>query len=505
MISKILHFTWKTADLPRQLQPYLDSWRRTHPGWDIRLWTDATMRALVAERYPELLSTYDGYPHNIQRADCFRYVVLHAIGGVYADLDVRAFHPIDALLPLDCFVGIEPFEHVGPDHRDIGVRYLLSNAFMGSVPGHPFWRQVLDLAPETAHSPIFMSTGPLFLLGCALRATPENRPVGLLPQVWSPHRDGGKPAHPDAAIEKLIERRFRIWAGDRHPLVSHEWLTTWVPWHVKHPGWRISFEWPTRLKWWWRKRRHPEIANVALPITPSIFDDQQLDRETRQDRIYVAVHAPDGGRFDPAIAKALDALDYPRERLTIALHATSSDAPGLSETQQALDSRFGPVPVVIDPGASAAKRNAMLTTGAKTHDRILLVESDVAKIPADALAKMGASGRDIVVAAAAGGDPRTWFYYGRPLFRYVYKQGGQRGAMDPNRPGKEDPTRWPIFKLLPVDGVSPRFLLLSTAAINAGVRFAEVPYKFHLDGDGLALKAKDLGFDAAIRNDVVVS
>lgn len=62
MIPKLLHFTWKTVDLPRVMKRYLDDWRRLHPGWDIRLWTNDTMLAFVREHYPDLLATYEGYP-----------------------------------------------------------------------------------------------------------------------------------------------------------------------------------------------------------------------------------------------------------------------------------------------------------------------------------------------------------------------------------------------------------------------------------------------------------
>ena len=92
-IPKILHFTWKTEDVPGVMADYLRRWRDLHPDWDVRLWTDATMRDFVTTTYPELVALYESYPRNIQRADSFRYLVLNALGGVYADLDVEPFVP----------------------------------------------------------------------------------------------------------------------------------------------------------------------------------------------------------------------------------------------------------------------------------------------------------------------------------------------------------------------------------------------------------------------------
>ncbi|RYE38047.1 MAG: hypothetical protein EOP21_12880, partial [Hyphomicrobiales bacterium] len=132
MIPKILHFTWKSEQLPRQMQAYYDDWRRLHPGWEIRLWTDETMRSFVAETYPAFIPTYDAYPKMIQRADSFRYLVLGAMGGVYADLDVEPFKSIEGLLHLQCFLGIEPLEHIFPDRHHQGVPFLLTNT---TAPG----------------------------------------------------------------------------------------------------------------------------------------------------------------------------------------------------------------------------------------------------------------------------------------------------------------------------------------------------------------------------------
>lgn len=58
----------------------------------------------MAAEYSDFLDVYDGYDHFIKRVDAVRYLWLHRLGGVYADLDF---------------------------------------AFMASVPGHPFWELVI--------------------------------------------------------------------------------------------------------------------------------------------------------------------------------------------------------------------------------------------------------------------------------------------------------------------------------------------------------------------------
>lgn len=57
------------------------------PKYTIRLWTNYVIIKLIRVKYTCLLPTYRRYPHNIERADIARLVVVHAEGGIYADLD----------------------------------------------------------------------------------------------------------------------------------------------------------------------------------------------------------------------------------------------------------------------------------------------------------------------------------------------------------------------------------------------------------------------------------
>ena len=138
------------------------SWRRQHPDWEYWLWTDRSARQLIQDRLPALLPVYDAYPHNIQRADALRYVVLHEFGGVYADLDMESLRPLDPLtLRYACLVGQEPYAH---PILDTGTQHLAINALMACRPGHPFMRKLLDALPHFAHMwSLLDATGPHFL------------------------------------------------------------------------------------------------------------------------------------------------------------------------------------------------------------------------------------------------------------------------------------------------------------------------------------------------------
>ena len=49
LIPRIIHQTWKDDAPPARFASFQAAWRRLHPQWTYRFWTDATARAFVAE------------------------------------------------------------------------------------------------------------------------------------------------------------------------------------------------------------------------------------------------------------------------------------------------------------------------------------------------------------------------------------------------------------------------------------------------------------------------
>jgi len=474
MIPKLLHFTWKTADLPRVMQRYLDAWRRLHPGWDIRLWTDDTMLSFVREHYPDLLATYEGYPKMIQRADAFRYLVLGKLGGIYADLDVEPCQAVDPLLGYDCFLGVEPLEHINPDRIHQGVPFLFTNAFMGSVPNHPMWQAVIGQLADLADQETFYSTGPSMVTAVALSLDTADRPALLLPEVWSPLRTNGLRTNSDAKLKTMLAGLGPVVAADNGTLVSHVWLSTWVPFHKR--GSRIAgvFQVPTEIKWWLRRRKHPDLLAVTIPDPLVPYTDQRLAPVAERPRIHVAVRL--GGQpIHPDLAAALASLDYPADRLGIA-HYDSA------------------------PGAEAD--NAILDSLPADADKLLLVDGAVRSIPPDALLKMLAAQRpvvsaNVVDAEGKNADPALFRLKDGTHFRILYKLGGTSGEARRDPGFRSYLAQQKVFRLLPVDGVGESFVLIDRKVIEAGVRFPAEPYKLHRGAEAFGIMARDKGFEAA--------
>jgi hypothetical protein len=228
---KIIHQTWKDEQVPPSLAPYQESWKRLHPDWEYRLWTDADNDALVEDEFPSLLDLYRSLPRAIHRADFARILYLWRFGGLYVDLDIAALRPADELLDgHDCLLGTEPKLHA---ERLRGVDQVVCNAAMASEPGHPFWEKMIgeirERSTQGREDPVWM-TGPL-----CLQAAYEAHGEGLGVELWDP--DVFFPL-PDLGSSSLrlsrSERRHyeRMVSSGCYPRKSvgvHHWAHTWIP------------------------------------------------------------------------------------------------------------------------------------------------------------------------------------------------------------------------------------------------------------------------------------
>ena len=224
---RIIHQTWKTDRIPERFAAWVHSWKRHHPRWRHILWTDRSGREFVKTRYPDRLMLYDSYDQAIKRADLLRYLLMHGIGGIYADLDVECLAPMDPLLRdgAFCLLGQEPELHA---KRLYGRVRLVSNAVLASVPGHRFWSHVFAVMSATsAEKDVLDATGPR-MLDRALANYPHDD-IFLLPaDVWNPLVDVACASLKLSASEQAFYRRM---VADRtFPAASqavHHWAGTW--------------------------------------------------------------------------------------------------------------------------------------------------------------------------------------------------------------------------------------------------------------------------------------
>ena len=183
MIPHVIHQTWKDERVRESWIPFQQSWRKHHPSWEYRFYTDVDLREMIQQHYAWFLPTYDGYPTNIMRVDAARYFLMHRCGGLYVDLDFESLRPIDSLLANRQLVfGCEPQEHVKLNKpRARGFHSIVCNAFIASAPEHPFWEYVFEQMTLSRLRPDPLdATGPFFMTR-AIFSYPRKHTITLLP------------------------------------------------------------------------------------------------------------------------------------------------------------------------------------------------------------------------------------------------------------------------------------------------------------------------------------
>ena len=191
-IPRIIHQTWKDKILPPEFKKYQTSWKSSHPDWEYRFYEDCDCRHLVIKHYPELLPVYDSYARHIQRIDMFRYLVVNHYGGLYADIDMQCFRPIDTLLKgQSCVFSIEA--HLTSTRQaelNYAQPYQIANCIFASVARHPFLHKIIARLKDSGAASVLKdddiedTTGPRMLTRLYYQSdSHEKENVTLLPQI----------------------------------------------------------------------------------------------------------------------------------------------------------------------------------------------------------------------------------------------------------------------------------------------------------------------------------
>lgn len=154
-IPKIIHHIWQAWNNgnppPARYLEIAQELQQNHPNWEYKFWDIDKSKEFLKNNYPWFLPTYEGYDVNTKRVDSMRYFLLHHFGGLYLDMSFQNLKNLEPLLSSTDIVVAEQGIH------DI------NNAFMASIPGHPFWLQIFStLELKKAHH-VLEATGPKML------------------------------------------------------------------------------------------------------------------------------------------------------------------------------------------------------------------------------------------------------------------------------------------------------------------------------------------------------
>lgn len=531
MIPPILHQTWRDTSIPPAFRAYAESWKRLHPDWQFKLWSDADLAAFVHSRYPALAPQFEAYPAPVMRADLGRYLILREFGGVYADLDAEAvacFDPLrEAGLPIFAY---EPASHASLEFvRRRGFQNIVSNAVILSPPGHPFWDHLLGLVSRCRHAANPLdATGP-FVLTAACEQAGEG--VRLLPAyLFSPRDKDGRPA------------------GGSDPaapgLAIHHWAGTW--WKKPAPApapqaiWRriapVIGRWLSPVRAPRPRAAGPGVEAPGRQDFSVAFEDAErkaLDFRGTIDlsglvpvaakgkHVLIAIPARDAAGTLDALTKRLLALRYPRATLSLAfIEGDSQDgtlerietfakaqAPAFRKISVLKrDTGLAAVPERWTPGWQHTRRahlarirNSLIADALDDCDWVLWIDADIIDFPDDVLDKLLAADARIVHPNAMRGagaesmDLNAWIAE-RQLSPAQMAPHIIAGLYQPPKGFERlylSDLRYRDEVLL--DSTGGTMLLADADLHRAGLIFPETPYRFLIETEGFGAAARDLG------------
>lgn len=149
LIPKIIHQIWLGGAVPEKFYLLMETWKKHHPEWEYKLWTDSDM-----ELFPFTNRKAFDLAKNLgTKADILRYEILYHFGGVYVDVDFECIKPLDPFIFANAFfAGISGYDCLG-------------NAIIGAKPHLPLFKKLCAIINqyevEKLSNP-WSYTGPLF-------------------------------------------------------------------------------------------------------------------------------------------------------------------------------------------------------------------------------------------------------------------------------------------------------------------------------------------------------
>lgn len=223
MIPKIIHQLWKSKTVPSAFLYWQESWKIMHPDFEYRLWTNQDIEYLIESESDQINELYYHYNKIICKMDLARYVILKKYGGLYVDIDFECLKPHHKLLALNNFIlGFEPSNHfkIANEKNNLS-RTIACNAWMASVPNHPFWMHFLNHLSEvkSKYTDVLDLTGP-FALTRAISSYGSNK-LTILPEASIYPVDKGACWSGKVQDLEFFEKQTR------KSFALHHWVGTW--------------------------------------------------------------------------------------------------------------------------------------------------------------------------------------------------------------------------------------------------------------------------------------
>lgn len=189
MVPRSIHAFWHSEEaglpIPREAKLNLDRWRATHPLFQLKVWSLAEVRPILAKT-PGAVEAVDSCRFITMQADIVRLALLDAYGGIWTDLKNLPLQPfLDDLLDRSEATFAEWLASVREDH--------INNCFIVAPPQQSF---ILACLHEAVRLVLRRQAGSLWNItagGMVMRMMQSHKDWRILPalEVWGPRGGSG--------------------------------------------------------------------------------------------------------------------------------------------------------------------------------------------------------------------------------------------------------------------------------------------------------------------------
>ncbi|HLB52343.1 MAG TPA: glycosyltransferase [Chlamydiales bacterium] len=222
-IPKLIHFIWMGSPPPDSVYISMDSWKKHHPDWEIKLWTDTEIELFnwTSDRSKLVFQSGKNWA---EKSDILRFEILYQYGGIYSDTDVVCVNSFENLIckEISFFAGFESNKI-----KRFG-RPLIGSAVIGAKKNSPVIMRCIDFTKSseeepTVHQHLRSGPGPITKASYeALELKAED--VLLLPCSY---------LYPLPWEMRLADVREIIGTIQKETLALHLWEGSWFDFY--HP------------------------------------------------------------------------------------------------------------------------------------------------------------------------------------------------------------------------------------------------------------------------------
>jgi len=155
-IPKVIYQSWKTKDLPKEVEDLRKTYIDKNPGYELKLFDHDDMDEFIRSNFDKrIFEAYSKLSVGAGKSDFWRYCVLYINGGVYIDMDSTIEKSLDDLIHENDQCVISREKNPGK----------FVQWFLVFQRGHPILKEVIDICVQNINNKVSTDlvelTGPV--------------------------------------------------------------------------------------------------------------------------------------------------------------------------------------------------------------------------------------------------------------------------------------------------------------------------------------------------------